>query len=99
MDYTRRDKRLAKNGKVDYSITLEKLYQRDKGICHICRQKVDMNANPNSDMYGSIDHMKPISKGGSHVWNNVKLAHRCCNNIKSNSDYYITKTGQVAMSV
>jgi 5-methylcytosine-specific restriction endonuclease McrA len=37
---------------------------------------VDGNAG---DSYPSIDHVRPLSKGGTHEWNNVKLAHRKCN--------------------
>ncbi|WP_210434349.1 HNH endonuclease [Virgibacillus sp. SK37] len=35
------------------------------------------------DDYPSIEHVIPISKGGTHTWDNVKLAHRKCNNLKS----------------
>ena len=34
--------------------------------------------------YPSIDHVIPVSKGGRHSWDNVKLAHRLCNTVKSN---------------
>ena len=33
--------------------------------------------------YPTIDHIKPISKGGTHTWDNVQLAHFHCNSIKS----------------
>ena len=33
-------------------------------------------------MYPSIDHVKPISKGGLHEWGNVQLAHFSCNSKK-----------------
>lgn len=33
--------------------------------------------------YPSIDHVFPLSKGGLHSWDNVKLAHHYCNTIKS----------------
>lgn len=65
-------------------ITLQELYIRDKGICWICGGKVNMNLDHNDEMYGSIDHVIPISKGGMDSWDNVKLAHRRCNRIKSN---------------
>jgi 5-methylcytosine-specific restriction endonuclease McrA len=26
-----------------------------------------------------IDHLVPVSAGGSHTWDNVALAHRRCN--------------------
>lgn len=73
---------IKNNGRIDYCISLDRLYRRDKGLCHICESKVDMNLNSNDNMYGSIDHVMPIAKGGTHTWDNVKLAHRICNSIK-----------------
>lgn len=81
-DYVRSDKRLTQNGRRDYSITLARLYLRDKGVCYLCGQQVNMDANPNANDYGSIDHVTPVSKGGQHTWGNVRLAHRKCNMAK-----------------
>lgn len=78
----KRRKKIQLNGDADYSITLAKLYKRDKGICCLCDVKVNMNVDTNSDEYGSIDHIIPISKGGKHIWANVQLAHRSCNSMK-----------------
>ena len=36
-----RDKRLKENGKIDPTITLEKLYKRDDGVCKVCGKKCD----------------------------------------------------------
>lgn len=33
--------------------------------------------------YPSIDHIIPVSHGGTHTWDNVELAHRYCNGVKS----------------
>lgn len=59
----------------DSHITLARLYERDRGLCHICSRGV-----PTSQ--ASIDHVIPIVKGGEHTWGNVKLAHRICNQRK-----------------
>lgn len=32
----------------------------------------------------SIDHIRPLSKGGTHTWDNVQLAHLKCNIKKGN---------------
>ena len=75
---------------VDKDITLEGLYRRDKGVCHICGGKCDYEDYTvidgtfiAGDWYPSIDHVVPLAKGGKHSWGNVKLAHRRCNSVKS----------------
>jgi len=85
-------RRREKSIMVDRGITVEKLVERDNGICHICGLPVDMAdfyINENGvqicgDMYPSRDHVRPISLGGLHSWDNIKLAHRICNTKKSN---------------
>lgn len=76
---------------IDKNITLRRLAKRDSNQCQICGLFVDWNDYIKSDktvicgdMYPSIDHITPISLGGLHSWNNVQLAHRCCNTRKSN---------------
>lgn len=66
--------RITKNGKVE-SFTLLEIAERDGWRCHICRRKVDRQA-------WSLDHLIPKSKGGLHVRENVKLAHRRCNSLR-----------------
>lgn len=85
------DRRIRHMRKVDKSISLKKLYLRDGGKCWICGDKCDFNdcrhdENGNfivGSMYPSIDHVYPISKGGAHSWDNVKLAHHYCNTLKN----------------
>ena len=84
-----REAKAKGNGKIDYSITLSKLIERDKGICKLCGRKVNETdytyINDTfiaGNDYPSIDHIKPLSKGGVHQWDNVQLAHRLCNSIK-----------------
>ena len=75
----------------DAGITLRKLSKRDKDICQLCGLQVDWTDYEKingykicGNMYPSIDHIKPISKGGLHSWNNIQLAHRRCNSSKCN---------------
>lgn len=82
VDNLRGDKRIRRNGKPDLSITLEKLYNRDLGICQICNRVIIFGNDTNADYYPSIDHIKPLSKGGTHTWDNVQLACRKCNWLK-----------------
>ncbi len=66
------------------TITLQKLYERDSGICWICGKPCDINVHYNSNNYPSVDHLIPISKGGKDEWSNIRLAHRGCNSRRGN---------------
>lgn len=90
----RKDRRLRyKTVTVDRDITLEELYRRDKGVCHLCGELCDWDniteredgVKIAGDWYPSIDHVKPLAKGGLHSWDNVRLAHRICNYLKSDT--------------
>lgn len=88
----RSDKRINESNLIDADITLERLYEIDNGICYLCGTECSYNDKTITsegyfiagETYPSIDHVKPLSKGGKHSWNNVKLAHHRCNTIKSN---------------
>ena len=86
---TRRRLRAKAAGRLDNDITVEGLYRRDKGQCWICglqcnQEDYTMRGDVfiAGDWYPSIDHVRPISKGGTHTWENVRLAHRMCNTYK-----------------
>jgi hypothetical protein len=81
----------------DPSISLDRVYERDKGICYICGHKTDYNDHSHKNghfcsgpAYPTIDHVFPISKGGSHQWGNVKLACHRCNSLKSDNVKEVT---------
>lgn len=88
------DKRIKKIKKivVHKNISLQRLFERDNGICYLCGEACDWNDFKRDEnnyfiaggSYPSIDHVVPISKGGLHSWDNVKLAHFYCNTLKSN---------------
>ena len=74
----------------DTDITLEKLFGRDGGVCYLCGKQCDwsdMTDGNAEDSYPSIDHVVPIAKGGTHTWENIRLAHRRCNWEKRDADY------------
>ncbi len=75
-----------KNAMEDGDIHIKLLYQREDGICYLCGKKCDWNDCKtingvfiSGNNYPSIDHVIPLSKGGKHSWDNVRLAHRICN--------------------
>lgn len=70
---TRWHRRRARlNSAAQEAIDLDCLYKRDRKYCGICGKPVKRKQ-------ASIDHIIPISKGGSHTYDNVQLAHRQCN--------------------
>lgn len=84
------DKRIQKQKRYD-KIELSVLFRRDGGVCHICGRQCDMNDYTQTDtafiagnLYPSIDHLIPVSKGGADSWANVMLAHRICNSVRGN---------------
>ena len=85
-DELRKSKRLEsarKNGQFDADIDIYKLIERDGGLCYLCGDDVLFSYHYNDPKYPTIEHVLPISKGGSHSWDNVKVACRECNTRKS----------------
>lgn len=85
-----RIERAKQNGNVDYTITLDKLIKRDNNKCYLCNGECNLNdytfvnnTKVAGNYYPSIDHVIPIVKGGTHTWDNIRLAHRICNSLKS----------------
>lgn len=74
------------NGRIDKDITLKKLSNRDGGACYLCGLLVDWSDDPwSGGKYPNIEHVVPLSKGGTHTWDNVKLACSQCNTDKGDS--------------
>jgi 5-methylcytosine-specific restriction endonuclease McrA len=76
---------LQSNGEL---IDLYELAERDQWQCKLCNKPISQDAKHykgNLNLYGpSLDHIIPVSKGGSHTWSNVQLAHYYCNSIRGN---------------
>ena len=84
--YARKDKRIPQEQIVDRDITLEALYRRDSGFCYLCGKKCNWDDKTETNVgasYPSIDHIIPVSRGGLHSWNNIRLACFYCNAKKS----------------
>lgn len=72
-----------KNGQFDADIDIYKLIERDGGQCYLCGDVVLFELHYNDAKYPTIEHVIPIAKGGTHSWDNVKVACRDCNSRKS----------------
>lgn len=73
------------------AVEYNEVFARAEGICGVCHKPVDKD--------GTIDHIKPLSKGGEHTYDNVTLAHRSCNARKSTLYPYEPVTGAVTPAV
>ena len=80
-----KDKRMSiakNNGIFDKDIDIYKLSNRDGCECYLCNKVLDFDGHYNDLDYPTIEHVIPIAKGGTHSWDNVKVACRQCNNKK-----------------
>ena len=97
--WKRREKSLGSHGshvkrakrygvEYDRSITLNKLIKRDGMTCYICGKtctKDDRRWGTFGPDYPTIDHVIPLCKGGTHTWDNVRIACGECNDKKGGS--------------
>lgn len=72
-------RRARKRGAFVQPVGIAYVRRRDKDRCGICHQLVDVNAKAPAPLSPSIDHILPLSRGGSHEPRNVRLAHLICN--------------------
>lgn len=64
-------------------VDVDVVYSRDCGVCGICGQGVDRSLRWPAKLSATLDHVIPLSKGGSHEYANVQLAHAVCNSRKN----------------
>jgi 5-methylcytosine-specific restriction endonuclease McrA len=67
----RRRLKEVNNGQCE-NISKKKVYRRDGGVCYLCNLPAIAN-----DWH--LDHVYPISRGGTHIYSNVKVTHAKCN--------------------
>jgi len=60
------------------------IYERDNHICQLCGCLVDLAIKHPNTLSLSIDHIIPLSKGGTHEPSNVQCTHLGCNISKGN---------------
>lgn len=81
----RRKKRARKRTTQVEPINEKIVYLRDGWKCQICHKKVDKRFKYPNPKSASLDHIIPLSKGGTHTSKNVQLTHWICNIEKSNN--------------
>jgi 5-methylcytosine-specific restriction endonuclease McrA len=55
------------------------IFQRDGWTCRLCGAPVDRTLRSPHPLAPSLDHIVPLSAGGTHEPANVQLAHVVCN--------------------
>lgn len=79
------DKRRAlKKGAKAESFAREEVFERDQWTCGLCEKPVDPSLAYPNPMSASLDHIIPLSQGGSHSRANTQCSHLTCNVAKGN---------------
>ena len=58
------------------------VFARDRWTCKLCSQPIDQWRQRPDPMAGTVDHILPLARGGTHTWGNVQSAHLGCNSRK-----------------
>ncbi len=66
-----KNREARKAGQFVESVDHATLWERDAGICGICRRGIV------GDFH--VDHIRPLSCGGAHSYANTQIAHPSCN--------------------
>lgn len=69
----------------DSSITRRKVFKRDDWTCQECGIKCRRDGEYLEDDAPELDHFIPLSKGGTHTWDNTRCLCRKCNAEKSDA--------------
>jgi 5-methylcytosine-specific restriction endonuclease McrA len=61
-----------------------KFYGKKEDVTDYAGRKMKRSAcgNPNSDFHPTLDHIRPLSAGGSDVLENIEICHRTTNEEK-----------------
>ena len=63
----------------------KKIILATQSICGICGMPVDKSLKYPHPMSPTVDHIIPCNKGGGDDLDNLQLAHRKCNRMKSDN--------------
>jgi 5-methylcytosine-specific restriction endonuclease McrA len=58
--------------------------ERDDWTCRLCGSLIPPLASWPDPLFGTVDHVVPLNRGGTHTWSNVQAAHLRCNMSKNN---------------
>lgn len=63
--------------------------------CIICNENIDYRRRCPDWRAATIEHIVPISKGGTHTWDNVAPAHLRCNLDKQDNLLHVAQMEKV----
>lgn len=58
------------------------VYEAYDWTCCLCRARIDPVLRLPDRMCATIEHLVPLSLGGTHTWDNVQPSHKQCNETK-----------------
>jgi 5-methylcytosine-specific restriction endonuclease McrA len=76
----------------DQDLTTYTIWKAENGRCRLCRKATIDPTTPRKlkpvkrDAWASLDHIKPLSAGGTHTWANAQLLCYPCNSGKVHTD-------------
>lgn len=82
-------RRAKKVGALVHRVERIKIFERDKFKCWICGKKTDKNKiGLCEDNAPTLDHVQPLTYGGSHTATNLKTACFRCNSVRQHRDTF-----------
>ena len=72
-------RRVARLGNGTEFIDRSVVFERDGWMCGLCDEPVDRSLKWPDPRSVSLDHVVPISRGGTHTYDNVQCSHLDCN--------------------
>jgi hypothetical protein len=85
-DYNKRARRKLIRA-AEEEISLAYVWEREAGLCWNCRypeRSVSLDPEVPAHLRATIDHLDPLSLGGTHEKHLVRLAHHGCNAARGN---------------
>lgn len=64
---------------------VDPFFEAQEGRCYLCGGLMDRDYMPGSVTWATVDHIVPLSRGGTWDAENLAAAHRGCNTWKRNS--------------
>lgn len=90
--------RMRKRGIERKPFRMWDVWYRDGFRCWLCHGPVNFEIHGHDDMRASVDHEIRLADGGRHEFDNVRLAHKICNNERDKLDQKLAATRDLAMA-